>query len=58
VLSATDGSKLNDGGYSPDVLRAALYWMRKASNFTDAVEGSIAFAGPANYCPVCNSQKV
>ena len=52
VLKDTEGTKLNDGGYSPDVLRAALYWIRKTDNFTDAVEHSIAFAGPANYCPV------
>ena len=42
----------NPGGYAPDVLRAALYFAGTSASFTAALDGSLAFAGPANYCPV------
>ena len=42
----------NNGGYAPDVLRAALYFVGTSACFTEALERSLAFAGPANYCPV------
>jgi ADP-ribosylglycohydrolase len=42
----------NDGGYSPDVLRAALHFVGVSACFAEALERSLAFAGPANYCPV------
>ena len=40
------------GGYAPDVLRAAVYFVGSCSSFAEALERSVAFAGPANYCPV------
>jgi ADP-ribosylglycohydrolase len=40
------------GGYAPDVLRAALYFAGTSASFSTALDGSLAFAGPANYCPV------
>ena len=42
----------NNGGFAPDVLRAALHFVGRSACFTEALEMSLAFAGPANYCPV------
>jgi ADP-ribosyl-[dinitrogen reductase] hydrolase len=42
----------NNGGYAPDVLRAALYFVGMSACFTEALDRSLAFAGPSNYCPV------
>jgi ADP-ribosylglycohydrolase len=42
----------NRGGYAPDVLRAALYFAGTSASFTTALDRSLAFAGPSNYCPV------
>ena len=42
----------NNGGFAPDVLRAALHFVGTSGSFTEALERSLAFAGPANYCPV------
>jgi ADP-ribosylglycohydrolase len=42
----------NNGGYAPDVLRAAVYFVDRSDSFAEALEQSLAFAGPANYCPV------
>jgi ADP-ribosyl-[dinitrogen reductase] hydrolase len=44
--------RLNNGGYSPDVLAAAVHFLDRATSFGEALERAIAFAGPANYCPV------
>jgi ADP-ribosyl-[dinitrogen reductase] hydrolase len=42
----------NNGGFAPDVLRTALYFVGSSACFTEALETSLAFAGAANYCPV------
>jgi ADP-ribosylglycohydrolase len=42
----------NNGGFAPDVLRAALHFVGTLSGFSEALARSLAFAGPANYCPV------
>jgi ADP-ribosyl-[dinitrogen reductase] hydrolase len=42
----------SNGGFAPDVLRAAIYFVGRSACFTEALERSLAFAGPANYCPV------
>jgi ADP-ribosylglycohydrolase len=42
----------NDGGFAPDVLRAALHFVGTSAFFDEAMERSLVFAGPANYCPV------
>ena len=42
----------NNGGYAPDVLRAALFFVGTSACFTEALDRSLAFAGPSNYCPV------
>ena len=48
---AGDGD-LSDSGFSPDVLRAAVHFVGTSDSLPAALERSIAFAGPANYCPV------
>lgn len=40
------------GGFAPDVLRAAVYFVGTSAGFAEAVERAVAFAGPANYSPV------
>jgi ADP-ribosylglycohydrolase len=40
------------GGFAPEVLRAAAYFVGSSSSFSEALGRSLAFAGPANYCPV------
>jgi ADP-ribosylglycohydrolase len=40
------------GGFAPEVLRAAVYFVGSSSSFSEALQPSLAFAGPANYCPV------
>ncbi len=42
----------SNGGFAPDVLRAALHFVGSSSRFTEALDRSLAFAGPSNYCPV------
>jgi len=42
----------NNGGFAPDVLRAAVYFVGTSEDFAEALERSLAFAGPATYCPV------
>ena len=42
----------NNGGFAPDVLRAALHFVGTSACFAEALERSLAFAGPSNYCPV------
>lgn len=43
---------ISSNGAAYDVLLAALYFVSIAHNPLDAIELSIGFAGPANYCPV------
>ena len=42
----------NNGGFAPDVLRAAVYFINKSTSFAETLDRSLAFAGPSNYCPV------
>jgi ADP-ribosyl-[dinitrogen reductase] hydrolase len=43
---------MSPGGYAPEVLRAAAHFVAGHDSFADALGASLAFAGPANYCPV------
>lgn len=43
---------LSNGGYSPEVLRAAINFLLTNDTFESALSASIAFAGAANFCPV------
>lgn len=49
---ADRGGPGNNGGFAPDVLRAALHFVGTSPGFAEALGRSLAFAGPANYCPV------
>jgi len=42
----------NNGGFAPDVLRAALHFVGTSVCLAEALGRSLAFAGAANYCPV------
>lgn len=50
-FAAEDGPGDN-GGFAPDVLRAALFFVGTSGNVAEALERSLSFAGPANYSPV------
>jgi ADP-ribosylglycohydrolase len=50
-FAAPEGPGSN-GGFAPDVLRAALHFVGSSACFTEALGRSLAFAGPSNYCPV------
>jgi len=41
-------ANLNAGGYVLDVMHSAVHFL----NVEDAIEKSLKFAGPSNYCPV------
>jgi ADP-ribosylglycohydrolase len=43
---------VGNGGYAPDVLLASMHFIGTSSSFAEALERSLSFAGPANYCPV------
>lgn len=47
-----EGRGLRTGGFSPDVLAAAVHFLDRARTFEDALTRALSFAGPANYCPV------
>jgi ADP-ribosylglycohydrolase len=51
LLSDREGPGTS-GGFAPAVLRAAVYFVGSSSSFSEALERSVVFAGPANYCPV------
>jgi len=46
------GQVISRPGYAPNVLRTAIHFVNKHSNFEAALKDAIDFAGPANYCPV------
>jgi ADP-ribosyl-[dinitrogen reductase] hydrolase len=43
---------LDRSGHAPEVLRAAIAFVSASRNFTSALQASMDFAGPSNYCPV------
>jgi ADP-ribosylglycohydrolase len=43
---------LRSGGFAPVALRAAIFFVSTHAGFAAALEAALAFAGPANYCPV------
>jgi hypothetical protein len=47
-----EGRPDNNGGYAPDVLRAAVFFVGTSACFTEALERSLQFADAANYCAV------
>ena len=52
ALGVVKRSSLDQGGYAPDVLAAAIHLLENHDNFTEALEASLAFAGRSNYYPV------
>jgi len=53
ALRPADSPKsLARGGFAPDVLQAAVYFVTANVSFDAALAASLTFAGPANYCPV------
>ena len=42
----------NKGGFGPNVLQTALSFLREGGDFAHALNSSLQFAGPNNYCPV------
>ncbi len=47
-----DGEALKAGGYTPEAIAAGLYFVKTSASFDEALQRALAFAGPANYCPV------
>ena len=43
---------LSDGGFAPETLRAAVWFLHREGTFGRALTRSLPFAGRANYCPV------
>jgi len=39
-------------GYAPHVLHAAVHFVGNSSNFSEAIQAAVVFAGSSNYCPV------
>jgi ADP-ribosylglycohydrolase len=52
ALLGRSDETLQNGGFAPEVLRAALFFVSKHTGFDAALEAAVAFAGPENYCPV------
>ena len=52
ALLGGSNAPLHDGGFAPEVLRAAVFFLSAHTGFAAALEASVAFAGPSNYCPV------
>ena len=47
-----DDRPLDPGGYSPEVLRAAIHFIDRSSCADEALNEARLFAGGTNYCPV------
>jgi len=52
ALEVPNIRSLKRGGFAPDTLAAAIYFVATSSNFKDALSDALHFAGPENYCPV------
>ena len=52
ALLGGSSAPLHDGGFAPEALRAAVFFLSMHTSFIAALEASIAFAGLENYCPV------
>ncbi len=52
ALKGEASEPLHEGGFAPEAFRAALFFVSTRAGFAGALEAAIAFAGPANYCPV------
>ena len=52
ALAIESKKGLSRSGYAPDVLAAAIFFLRTNDRFQSALSSAFGFAGPANYCPV------
>ncbi len=52
ALKGGTGEPLHEGGFAPEVLRAALFFVSTHTGFVGALEAAVGFAGSPNYCPV------
>lgn len=52
ALRIVERNEIDAGGYSPNVLAAAVYFLHKHDCLAGALDESFEFAGGANYCPV------
>lgn len=52
MASSKSSNGPSAGGFAPDALTAAISFVGRSDNFDDALEVSLTFAGPENYCPV------
>ena len=52
AMTHPEPDSLNRGGFAPDVLAAAVHFVGSSDKFDAALDASLQFAGPANYCPV------
>lgn len=52
ALENCKSANLSQSGFAPETLRSAIYFLNSSDSFQTALEQSINFAGPANYCPV------
>ncbi len=52
ALLAKADDQLRRGGFAPDVLAAAVFFVDSSPDLPSALDGALKFAGPANYCPV------
>lgn len=52
AMTNPEVDSLNRGGFAPDVLAAAVHFVGSSDTFDAALDTSLRFAGPANYCPV------
>jgi ADP-ribosylglycohydrolase len=51
-LAARPRDACGRGCFAPEALAAAVHFVGAADGFAVALEPSLRFAGPANYCPV------
>ncbi len=52
ALTVVLEQELDRGGYAPNVLAAAIYFLDRHSSLHDALAASFEFAGRWNFCPV------
>jgi ADP-ribosyl-[dinitrogen reductase] hydrolase len=52
ALAGGENQPVRPSGYAPDALQAAIYFLQSSDSLEEALERSIRFAGPENYCPV------
>jgi ADP-ribosylglycohydrolase len=52
ALETSSPERLSPGGFAPEALGAAMWFLGSSESFSTALARSMDFAGRANYCPV------